>query len=357
MSMRADSAQRGFVLVVVLAVLVALAVLAGTVGLIAQRLRDDQLARQREWRAELDIADTRAGVLYLLLTQRMTFAGLTVDDQVLLSEDERVEAERSGELPVSFLPIGNEIALDASPYRGLGGVDFSLRDDRGLLGVNWTALALLERQFERLGVAPEQRGRLPSLLLDYQDPDDLYRLNSAEREGYEALGLPPPSNRALATPLELRAVLGWREALAGLDDAALLDTFTAARSTQINLNTAPAAVLASLPGVDEAAAQRIIDGRGLQPYTDLARVAQMLPGLPADSDLLSLYPSASGILRVWPREGGQARVLHWTLTPLNEGGPPWREDYEYSLTQEGIDPGRVARAAETAVLAEPAAAP
>lgn len=351
------SPATGFVLVLVLALLVALTVLAGTVALVAQRLRDDQLARQREWQAEIDMADTRASVLYLLLTQRRTFGGLTVDDQMPLSEDERVEAQRSGEAPISYRPVGNEIAFDARPYRGSGGVDFSLREDRGLIGVNWTAPALLARALERLGVEADRRARLPDLLLDYQDPDDLYRLNGAERDDYLKAGLPPPSNRTLVTPLELRAVMGWREALAGLDDAALLDAFTVVRSTLINLNTASVPVLASLPGLDEAAAQRIVDGRRLQPYIDLAQVVQLAPGLAADSDVLSLYPSASGILRLWPREGGQVRMLHWTLTPLNEGGPPWREDYEYSLTQEGIDPARPARTVATAVLAEPAAAP
>lgn len=349
--------RTGFVLVLVLALLVALTVLAGTVALVAQRLRDDQLARQREWQAEIDMADTRASVLYLLLSQRRTFGGLTVDEQMPLTEDERVEVERSGEAPISYRPVGNEIAFDARPYRGSGGVDFSLREDRGLIGVNWTAPALLARALERLGVEADRRARLSDLLLDYQDPDELYRLNGAERDQYLKAGLPPPSNRTLVTPLELRAVMGWREALAGLDDAALLDTFTVVRSVMINLNTAPASVLMSLPGVDAAIAQRIVDGRRLQPYTELARVVQLAPGLTADSELLSLYPSDSGILRLWPREGGQARVLHWTLTPLNEGGPPWREDYEYSLTQEGIDPGRAAQATAAAVLAEPAAAP
>lgn len=355
--MAVSTRARGFVLVLVLAMLVALSVLAGTVALVVQRLRDDEFARQRAWQAELDMADTRASMLYLLLSQRMTFGGLTVDDQLVLTADERAEAQDSGETPISFQPVGNEIRLDATPYRGLGTVEFALQDDRGLLSVNWAAPSLLDRLVESLGGSSRPLSQLRNLLLDYQDPDDLYRLGSAERAQYLEAGLAPPSNRALATPLELRAVLGWRELVARMDDAWVLETFTTVRSTLINLNTAPERVLATLPGVDAAAARRLVDGRRLRPYTDLHQPAELAPGLPVDGDLLALYPAASGTLRMWSREGGQARVLHWTLTPLNEGGAPWREDYEYAISQDRIDPGNVARATEAAVLAEPVPAP
>ncbi len=318
----------GFALVLVLAMLVALTMLATTVALVAQRLRDAQFERQRAWRAELAMADTRASVLHLLLTQRMTMGGLTVDERVALTPAEQAEARRTGEPPLSFNPVGNEVRLDGTSYRGLDGIDFSLRDDR-----------------------------LRNLLLDYQDPDDLYRLGSAEREQYLAAGLPPPSNRTLATPLELRAVLGWREALALLDDATVLDTFTHVRSAMINLNTAPARVLRSLPGVDAAAAERIVAGRLAAPYVRLESVVQLAPGIPADSELLSLYPSGSGSLRLWPRSGGPGRILHWTLTPLNDGGPPWREDYEYSLPQDRDGAARLARATGAAAFAEPVSSP
>lgn len=346
----------GFALVLVLAMLVALTMLATTVALVAQRLRDAQFERQRAWRAELAMADTRASVLHLLLTQRMTMGGLTVDERVALTPAEQAEARRTGEPPLSFNPVGNEVRLDGTSYRGLDGIDFSLRDDRGLLAVNWIDPALLRRQLDLLG-AGDDLARLRNLLLDYQDPDDLYRLGSAEREQYLAAGLPPPSNRTLATPLELRAVLGWREALALLDDATVLDTFTHVRSAMINLNTAPARVLRSLPGVDAAAAERIVAGRLAAPYVRLESVVQLAPGIPADSELLSLYPSGSGSLRLWPRSGGPGRILHWTLTPLNDGGPPWREDYEYSLPQDRDGAARLARATGAAAFAEPVSSP
>ncbi|MDZ4348790.1 MAG: type II secretion system protein GspK [Xanthomonadaceae bacterium] len=349
--------REGFVLILVLAILVALTVLAGTVALVTQRLRDDQLERQREWRAELDMADTRASVIYLLLTQRMTVGGLTVDDTINLTPDEQAEARLTGETPMSSAPVGNEVRLDSSAYRGLGSVDFALQDDRGLLSFNWAPPAFVAERM-RLWGAGGNRNRLANLLLDYQDPDDLYRLNSAERAQYLEAGLAPPTNRALTTPQQLRAVLGWREALAGVDDTTLEQTFTAARSAMVNFNTAPLAVLESIPGIDTDAARRIVDARRLQPYTLLRQVFQQVPGFDfEETDLFSLFPAPSGTLRLWSREGGQARVLHWTLTPINEGGAPWREDYEYTLSQDGIGAELGARIAATPVLAEPIPAP
>ena len=79
--------------------------------------------------------------------------------------------------------------------------------------------------------------------MDYEDQDDLYRLNSMEREGYAKLGLPPPSNLPLVTPMELLRIPGWREALAGMSGRGINATITTEATTLINVNTAPAEVL------------------------------------------------------------------------------------------------------------------
>ena len=73
--MRFADGQRGFVLVLVLAMLVVLSLLAGSVAAITSRLRDQAHFRQTRLRDSIDIASTRATVLYLLNTQRMTVGG------------------------------------------------------------------------------------------------------------------------------------------------------------------------------------------------------------------------------------------------------------------------------------------
>lgn len=348
--------QDGFILIMVLAMLVVLSLLATSIAAIAQRLRDEALDRQRQFRDQLDMSSTRAGLLYLLTTQRMTFAGLTVDNRIVLSADEQVSQEQ-GEDTLSLMPVGNEIALDSTTYRGNGRAVFALQDDRGLLGVNWTSPLLIDRLFENAGVALKQRGALGNQLLDYQDPDDLYRINGAERDDYRKAEKPLPSNRTLATPLELRRVMGWEQALSGFDDAELMATFTVARSAAINVNTAPAPVLHSLLGVDAAAAQRVVAARRLAPLLDLAAFAQIVGNIPPESDLLSLYPANSGILRLWSADGSVVRVIHWTLTPLDDGGKPWREDYEFTLAHAQSADAGVARSTHAAIFAEPVSSP
>jgi len=362
--MRPRATHRGFVLVAVLAMLVILSLLAGTIAQVAQRVRDDEVERQRIIQDEIDLASTRATLFYLLASQRMTFGGLTVDDQVVLSEDQQLDARRTREDPIAVMAVGTEIRLDGSAHAGLAGLRFALQDDRGLLGVNWAPSLMLERWRGALSGAPESLeapavpiATLSNLLLDYQDADSLYRINSAEAEAYEAAGLPPPTNQVLATPLELRRVMGWRDLLSGVPDSRLVDTLTVSRSPVINVNTAPVEVLASLPGVDMATAQRIVDARQVQPFSLRAAFRNFAGGLPGGEDVVSLYPSTSGILKLWSPRGGAVQVLHWTLTPLDDGGRPWREDYEFTLPQDDwIDAGP-ARAVATPLLAQPVPAP
>lgn len=343
--------QRGFVLVLVLAVLVMLSIVAGSVALTAERMRDQAIERQRQIADEVAMADTRAGILYLLLTQRRTFGGLTVDDRVVLSEDERV-SQRDGEAALSFMPVGNEIALDGTPYEGLGDIRFSMQDDRGRIAVNWASPELIRGLTgDAVPVAT-----LVNLLQDYQDADDLYRLNSAERDQYLAEDRPPPSNRSLATPLELRRVKGWDAALAAMGDDELLDVVTPVRSAMLNVNTARVRALEALPGIDAAAAQRVVDARALKPFVNVHDVYQVLGVVPTDEHPLTLYPMDSGTLRLWSPRGRTARVLHWTLTPMDREGRPWREDYEFEIQQDVRRAQGVARTSVAKVLARPEAA-
>lgn len=351
--------QRGFVLIAVLAVLVILSILASVIGAISQRMREQQITRERQLRDQIAMASTRATVLYLLSTQRMTFGGLTVDDRIVLSEDEKL-SQRMGDEPLSYMPVGNEVALDSSSYQGLDGSRFALQDDRGLLAINWVPPALLANYLGvgRVGArsAAPSIERLINLLQDYQDPDDLYRLNSAERSEYERLGRPLPSNRTLSTPMELRRVMGWDTALSDISDKDLNDSLSVVRSAQININTAPARVLQTLPGVDAAMAQRAIATRRLVPFTSLTAFYTVTGAIPANEDLLTLYPTSSGTLKLWSPEGGAVQVMHWTLTPRDEGGRPWREDYEFIYPGDEAAAQNTARPVAAKVFSEPDAA-
>lgn len=348
--MRRRPHARGFVLILVLAMLVILSALAATIAVTSDRVRREEEQRQAQLQAAIAMASTRATVLYGLTTRRMTFGGLTIDDRIVQSLDERA-AQGQGEEPTSLLPVGNEIRLDGSPYAGPGDARFSLQDDRGLLAVNWASPLVLQGLLDQRPVsAAPPLATLQNLLLDYQDRDDLYRLNSAEADGYREAGLPPPTNRALVNPGELRAVIGWNQVLSAWDDVELLDLLSVSRNPALNVNTATVPVLDALPGVDAAMARRLVDARQLQPFISTASLVPFLGAAAAGEDGVSLYPSASGTLRLWAPVGGSVQVMHWTLTPYDDGGRPWREDYEFTIARADDLDTRPARSIPAAVF-------
>ncbi len=323
----------GFVLILVLAMLVVLSLLAGSIAGVTARLRDQAQFRQTRLNDSIDIASTRATVLYLLNTQRMTIGGVTVDRNVSLGEN-GVRPIESDEDLGSQLPIGNEIALDSRVYKGLGAARFALQDELGLIGVNWSPSWVLQRllnQSSKPTKVPPQT--LINRLLDYQDPDDLYRLNSMEADGYRSAGLPPPSNRRLATPMELLRVSGWTEALGFLKPAEINDTISLEDTGVTNVNTAQPRVLMTLEGMTPELVGRILARRKVQPFLTDVEFFEFL-GLRTSADEgVAVYPAPSGTLKLWSANGGQVSLVHWTTTQFEDGQPPWREDYELIQSQ------------------------
>lgn len=334
--MRARSG--GFVLVLVLAMLVVLSLLAGAIAATTARLTEHSQRRADDLQDAIDMASTRASVLYLLSTQRMTIGGVTVDNLVSMGEDgvRPVESPRDLE---SSLPVGTEIAMDARPYQGMGGARFALQDDYGLFGVNWHPPATLQRLLDqgqpegRAAAGAPRMETLINLLFDYQDRDNLYRLNSAEAAGYLKAGMEPPTNRPLATPMELMRVMGWKDALSFLAPGELTGTVTVEPVMVVNVNTAPPRVLRTILGVTPEMAERVAAFRKTQPFLTEVAFFQFLGLASSSTDVPIVYPASSGTLKLWPSRGGQAALVHWTLTPIENRGQPWREDYELIQSQ------------------------
>ena len=134
----------GFVLVLVLAMLVVLGLLAGTIASITARSLAQSQQRSRAMQDAVDMASTRATVMYLLATQRVTLGGLTVDNLVSFGEGGIRPIQTQDDLN-SSLPVGTEIPFDSRAHRGLGQARFALQDDYGLFGVNWNPIWALQR--------------------------------------------------------------------------------------------------------------------------------------------------------------------------------------------------------------------
>ncbi len=322
--------EGGFVLVIVLVLLVVLTLLASAVAAsgsaaVARAQHEIDL-----FESDLDMLSTRETVLFMMNTQVRNLAGLAVDHQAPFTHA-MLDDDTDGLL---LMPTGSEIRLDATAYGGLGNAQFALQDDRGLLSLNWIEDFLRQAFYASHDMDFEQWDALDAKRLDYQDPDSLHRLNGAEAEHYVSAGLPPPTNRALATPLEYRRILQWNEMLADTSDASLLNTLTMVRNTLINPNTAPVEVLEMLPGMNREHAERLVAMRQVLPFTSLAQLREAFPLAPILNESLALFPNNSGNLILWDRRFGVRRLVHWTLTPMEIGGPPWRIDYEVILPRD-----------------------
>jgi len=308
--MSARSAH-GFILPLTLWILAAITIVA---GYLAERVhRSVQLAQAQQDRSEAmrQLSNARAQMLFRLATQSLGPCGL-------------------GQLPAC-------VALDDRPY-AFGQAVVQLQDARGLISLETADDEQLGRLLALYGLPPERRAVLIDTLRDYTDADDLRRLNGAEAPEYAAAHLPPPRNAPLLSPMELRAVYGWAEVDAlwrggpaapgpGQPSAsfgqarALIEPITsyltASGLVALNPNTAPAAVLQTLPGITPELAQAIVTRRQLEPVS--ADLVDRLAG----GGLLGLPPR----LIAFPADS-----LRLTL---RVAGQPWSDRYNVRLTPRG----------------------
>jgi len=212
-------------LVLTLLVLVIVAIAASTFAeKVASAVELAQKSRQNT-QTIIDMAATRAEILYRLGTTSITMDGLGRGNTL--------------------------VALDNRPYRGLGDTLVHLQDNRGLLNLNQTNDDRLLRFLGIMGIPAEQRSHLIDTLRDYIDADKLEHLNGAEEPQYLARQLVPPTNNYLTTPWEVRRIIGWRDAPQLWQNSRFIDLTTTSTMGGLNPNTAPVEVLATLPGMTE----------------------------------------------------------------------------------------------------------
>lgn len=319
--------QNGFVLAATLWILAAITLAAAFFAAWTQDALLLARQSQGELQGEIDVTSTRSLVLYLLATQRMTLAGLTVPG----TESEEQETIPNP-LEDSVMPVGGEIAMDDRIYEGVGKARFSIQDEGGLLGLNNFSPAQLENLLGLLDVPSAHRGPLTDKLLDYTDTDDLYRLNGAEAEHYKNQGLPPPPNRWLLTSWEARNVLGWND-WPGLWKNQVFPRLTCVTAGGMpNFNTAPKLILKTIGGIDDEGADRIIEAREISPFSRAGDISEVL-GQPLLLDPLGLtfFPSEYLRLTLWYEGGTRMREIHLHLTPRADKKSPWLTEYELSV--------------------------
>lgn len=324
MRIRFDARREGgFVLVVVLWLLVALAIGTGVIVLWARERVVDAQGHSERVADRIAMLSTRDTLLYVAARVPMTQAGLPLAP-IPQGELARRRLDEFGGFDKS--PRGGELSLDDQPYSGFDGVTFRLQDEAGLVPIAQPVNAPLGAWLQAAGMARRTHPALVDALGDYADADDLRRLRGAEQRQYERAGLPPPPNRPLLSPGELRSVWGFH----ALDPAVLArleDWATTFESTALNLNAAPVPVLLALLDRCDRRCLAAIEGRRVRPFlSGLDFEARSGARLPGDRDIdFRSAPSGSFRLSLQGRSGRVVR-LHVRLTPLADRQAPWRVD-------------------------------
>ena len=318
--MKRDAA--GFILIAVLWVLAALALLAAYIdGVATAQVERTRLARKSLER-ELDRHSTRATVTYLLATGRMNHRGLILETPQrfsdLLSEDARLPSRGEAELHVT-----------GQVYAGLGDARFTVQDENGLVSVNSPRVPTFGALLRHIGVARDDVALVVARVEDYIDLDGALRVNGAEAGHYRSLGMPPPPNWIMASPLEMRNVLGVDDVITDAQWRRLLPLLSIRQSVGYNFNTMHPEVLAALLDLDRQSVQPLLDARAEQSVARVSFIA-MQTGKYLDIDPTDMREIPSRFLRIalWHEGSAERTLVGIELTPFSDTAP-WRTDYRY----------------------------
>ena len=189
----------GFILVATLWTLAALTVLAAYMANVVESDVERATTAKQALEDELDRRSTEATLLYLLATGRMSHRGLVLETPQRFTPP--------GENPPASRGDG-ELTLGGEPFAGLGRARFALQEENGLASVNLPGEPQFAAVLSRAGVRREDLRWIVPRVRDYADLDDSLSLNGAERIDYARGNRPPPANWLLASPVELKRVLG-----------------------------------------------------------------------------------------------------------------------------------------------------
>ncbi len=261
--------ERGIALLMVIWIFMVLSVLSAE---FSRSMRDDAVATQNLAEEVQARGVALAGfnqALYRTLYARERQVDTTDPDAVAVDE------------PAVWLPDGT---WHEEPYWG-GKYAVRLIDEGGKISLNRADEALLRKVFETLGLDLDGQEEVVDAILDWRDSDDLHRLHGAEDEYYMKLREPyHAKNGPFDSVDELLQVRGiTRELFFGTQERGLgkdgpppiplhevFSVFN--RSANINVRTAPAAVLRVVLGGDEVAVEEILTARQDDPGSVLGLI-------------------------------------------------------------------------------------
>ena len=218
--------------------------------------------------------------------------------ELIYKLDPRIQQMRRTLKPEETPPDQKEWIPDGRPYPllfELGTCEIRIMSEAGKVNINVVSESMLRKIIGQLGLEGETKDVVVDSILDWRDPDDLYRLNGAENEYYQSLKEPYYcKNGNLDSIEELLLVRGITPDLfygkKGIDIAeeesvdriGLKDVFTIySFGEQVDINSAAPLVLNSVLGIPKDVSQLIVKAReekGFENQQDLLRrVPELAP--------------------------------------------------------------------------------
>ena len=324
-------ASQGFVLIAVLGLLIVLSLIAAFVSDYAEQRLQQTLELRQQLQGQLDQDATLATIMHIVATRPLSQnAWLLQTPAAPASAADPFSATQPG-----LGSVGHpQLRVDGQRYQGIGQAAFSLQDEGPLLSLLEPDRERWIQLFSQHALSPQQAERFLDQLQDYTDQDDLRRVNGATSSDYLEQGLDAPPQRLMISPGQVFNLLDSTSLQQPL--LAMLPLLTARSGQLHNLNTAPAAVLQTIPGIDAALAEALVGERRNGAFNDLADANQRL-GRIIPLDPLAVPSQASPYLRIilWP-SASDCRQPLWvglSSTP-NSRLTPWEIDYSFSLDHE-----------------------
>lgn len=223
--------RRGFALIAVLWIIVAMAALgtadAGAASDAVGSARNRINEARAGWRAEGCVEGARAVIA-------------------------RTLADSTGDPSVAWDTVDATVKSAASEMTSWCRVDVVAAGDR--LDVNTADGDALRAVFIAAGATVDRADSIAAALLDWRDADTVTTPLGAEASWYHAAGRPAPTNAAFEDTAELALVRG-------LEHADTLRALLGTEPGRVVLDRAPLAVIASLPGMTPEAVGRITEQR------------------------------------------------------------------------------------------------
>jgi type II secretory pathway component PulK len=331
--------ERGFILIAVLWLLVAIAAVGLDAGL---RGRSERLAVANSVDDSRARAAAYAGAEYA--RSRLTAAMLARADELRAEVAEQSRNARGGGRGNSRTQSVERLFRSADPMEdpwrdpsgllmdqiSLGDSNFRLqvRDTGAAVNLNQADEEMLRNFFAQgIGLDFTEADRITQAVLDWRDEDEIPRVGGGERDEYLDAGLPVlPPNRPFASLDELRFVLGMtREAF-----EAAAPHLTLIGSGRINVNAAPEAVLLAVPGMTPGLAGELIRNResGYFPrnndeFMEMVPAAVTGSGRQAERQLQARITFATNEVEIlsegWVEGSPVSALVHLVVSRASEG--------------------------------------